>query len=235
MSASPSRNMSTRAQGRRLWIGGLLLVAICALGSPGNLQAKAFDDFFFAIQMDDEQRLRNWLLRGMDPNTISNDGFPAITYALVQDSPKAFAVLLKHPKTKLNQPDSRGDTPLMIAAARNKPDQLAALLQQGANVDRAGQWSALHYAAAAGSTSCIELLVKAKANLNAQSENGTTPLMMAARQGREDATRLMLRLGADPSPVNEAGFNAAGYAMRADRKELAMEIMRKEKALRRAP
>ncbi|HEX4918963.1 MAG TPA: ankyrin repeat domain-containing protein [Limnobacter sp.] len=188
-----------------------------------------------SIKMDDAQRLRNWLLRGMDPNTISNEGFPALAFAIVSDSPQAFTVLLKHPKTNLDQPDARGDTALMIACSRNKSEWVEALVKQGAAVNRVGQWSALHYAAAAGNLKSIEFLVKAKADVNALSENGTTPLMMAARQGKDDAARLLLRLGASPSPVNEAGFNAAGYAMRAKRQELALEIMRKEKTLRRAP
>ncbi|HEX4842224.1 MAG TPA: ankyrin repeat domain-containing protein [Limnobacter sp.] len=222
-------------QRRRLVASGLVLLLMGGLGAPGSLHAQAFDAFFMSIKMDDEQRLRNWLLRGIDPNTISNDGFPALAYAIVNDSPDAFAVLLKHPKTNLDQPDFRGDTALMIACSRNKPEWVEALLKQGASVDRAGQWSALHYAAAAGGLTSIGLLVKAKANLNALSENGTTPLMMAARQGKEEAVRLLLKMGANPSPVNDAGFNAAGYAMRANRKELALEIMRKEKALRRAP
>ena len=59
--------------------------------------------------------------------------------------------------------------------------------------------------------------------------------MMAAREGREPAARTLLKLGANPALKNQAGYNAAGYAMKAQRKELAFEIMKKEKALRTAP
>ena len=60
-------------------------------------------------------------------------------------------------------------------------------------------------------------------------------LVMAAREGRETAARALLKLGANPALTNQAGYNAAGYAMKAQRQELAFEIMKKEKALRKAP
>lgn len=217
----------------RALVGALVLLAMVGLSNPAR--ADAFDAFFMAIKMDDAQRLRNWLLRGMDPNTISNEGLPALAYAVVHESPQALAVLLQHQQTDLEQSDTKGDTALMIAASRSQADAIKVLLEAGAKADREGQWSALHYAAAAGCVPCVQLLANFKANLDAMSENGTTPLMMAARSGREDTARLLLKLGANPSPVNEAGFNAAGYAMRSKRSELAFEIMRKEKALRKAP
>ena len=215
---------------RRAFAGSLLLLAL-----PGVSLAGAFEDFFLAIQFDDEYRLKSLLLKGMDPNTVNEQGFPAITFGMMQDSPKAVRVLLSSGKLNPNQADRRGETPVMVACTLNKPDWVAALLAKGATIGGDGQWTALHNAAASGSSESIELLVKAGAKIDVLSPNDTTPLMMAAREGREASARVLLKLGANPALKNQAGYNAAGYAMKANQKERAVEIMKKERALRTAP
>jgi uncharacterized protein len=215
---------------RRAILGSLLLLALPRVALSG-----AFEDFFVAIKFDDEYRLRMLLLKGMDPDTVNEQGFPAIIFGMLQNSPNAVRLLLSSSKLNPNQADRRGETPLMVACTLNKPEWVEALLAKGATTGVDGQWTALHNAAASGSSESIELLVKAGAKIDVLSPNDTTPLMMAAREGREAASRLLLKLGANPALVNQAGYNAAGYAMKADRKELALEIMRKEKALRTAP
>jgi ankyrin repeat protein len=56
----------------------------------------------------------------------------------------------------------------------------------------------LHVAASWGDCEAIMLLVDAGADINAQGECGFTPLMEAVVQGRVDAVRLLLSLGAKP-------------------------------------
>jgi ankyrin repeat protein len=220
---------------RRRFSACLAAVLLLPALSPGVSHAGAFEDFFLAIRFDDENRLRALLLRGMDPNTVNEQGFPALVFAMMQESPNAVRVLLSSNKLNPDQPDPRGETPLMVACTLNKPEWVSGLLSKGAKQGADGQWTALHNAAAAGSSAAIELLVQAGENINVLSPNDTTPLMMAAREGREAAARTLLKLGANPGLKNQAGYNAAGYAMKAQRKELAFEIMKKEKALRKAP
>lgn len=203
----------------------LMLWSICA-------SAGAYEDFFTAIKFDDAPRLRGLLIRGFDPNTLSEDGTSGLVYAMQQESPAAFAVLLTSPAINPNVVDAKGDTPLMVAAANGQLDAVLSLIKRGADLGKEGAWTALHYAASAGSVPVIQALVAAGAPVDIRSENATTPLMMAARAGREEAVRKLLQLGADPALVNDAGFNAAGYALRAKKKELAFEIMRKERAIR---
>ncbi|MBU0783204.1 MAG: ankyrin repeat domain-containing protein [Gammaproteobacteria bacterium] len=213
----------------------MFMACVGLLTLPSVVCAGAFEDFFLAIKFDDEPRLRALLLKGMDPNTVNGDGFPAITFAMMQDSPNAVRALLLSGKLDPNQPDRRGETPLMVACTLNKPQWVATLLVKGAKQGAGGQWTALHNAAASGSAKSLELLVNAGGEVDVLSPNETTPLMMAAREGREDAVRTLIKLGANPTLINQAGYNAAGYAMKAGRNELAFEIMKKEKALRTAP
>lgn len=203
------------------------------LAAPNRVSwAGSFEDFFLAIQFDDESRLEALLKKGMDPNTVNSQGFPAITFAMMQNSSKSVRVLLLSDELNTDQLDMRGETPLMVACSVNQPDWVAALLARDAKLGADGQWTALHNAAASGSIESIELLLNAGANIDVLSPNETTPLMMAARQGFESAVFKLLELGADPALINQAGYNAAGYAIQAGRNELAYQIMEKERALR---
>lgn len=88
----------------------------------------------------------------------------------------------------------------------------------------------MHYAAVSGSVKSMRMLVEAGADINAFSPNGTTPLMMAAREGKEQAVRFLMSKGVDASVVNQSGFNAAGYAKRAKNEALAQELLKYAKA-----
>ncbi|HEX4856963.1 MAG TPA: ankyrin repeat domain-containing protein, partial [Limnobacter sp.] len=175
--------------------------------------AGAFEDFFKAIRFDDEHRLKNLLLKGMDANSTDEKGFPAITVAMLQDSPRAVAVLLRSPGLNPNQLDPRGESPLMVASALDRPEWVSALVAKGAKQGGNGQWTALHNAAASGSSRSVEILLKAGGRVDVLSPNDTTPLMMAARQGREQTARLLLKMGANPALKNQSGLDAAAYAL----------------------
>ncbi len=58
----------------------------------------------------------------------------------------------------------------------------------------------------------IRLLLDHNAYIDAESPNGSTPLMMAARYGSIDGARLLLDEGADATIKNEQGLTAADFA-----------------------
>ena len=87
---------------------------------------------------------------------------------------------------------------------------MKALIARGADVNKTG-WAPLHYAASAGTpqhTAIIALLLENHAYIDATSPNGTTPLMMAAHYGSNDAVQLLLDEGADPTLKNQLGLSA---------------------------
>jgi hypothetical protein len=81
-------------------------------------------------------------------------------------------------------------------------------------------WTALHYAAAAGNNEIVQTLLDRGADINARSPNLTTPLMIAAYEGYFPTVQLLLERGADVTLKNETGLNAADYAKRFDRKDI---------------
>jgi ankyrin repeat protein len=88
----------------------------------------------------------------------------------------------------------------------------------------------LHYAATKGDIPMIELLLDNDAYIDAESPNGTTPLMMAAQYGTPTAVKALLEAGADPSLKNGLGLSAIDFANRVSRADVAEVIARQIKA-----
>jgi len=63
----------------------------------------------------------------------------------------------------------------------------------------------------------MKQLLDKDAFINAQSPNGTTPLMMAAMYGSAAAVQLLLDEGADVAMKNQQGMTAADFAERGKR------------------
>lgn len=67
-------------------------------------------------------------------------------------------------------------------------------------------------------------LIERGADVNAPSPNGSTPLMLAAREGREKLVKMLLESGADPRAKSDWGDTALTMAMRYDRFQVAKMI-----------
>jgi len=73
-----------------------------------------------------------------------------------------------------------------------------------------GEW--LLYAACSGEQDEVELALRNKADVNARSPAGATPLITAAMQGHAEVARLLLDWGADPALATNRGLTAHGAA-----------------------
>lgn len=125
----------------------------------------------------------------------------------------------------INKTNRLGEQALQHAAWRGKLAAVRWLIERGARLDRDGpEWSALHYAVFAGHAEIVNFLMARGADINALSPNGSTPLMMAAREGREAIARTLLTAGARRDIVNEQGENALHWAMRNNNLSIAREI-----------
>lgn len=200
-----------------------LLVGISFLAFWGFSWAGSWDDFFNAIRLDNPNTLQALLQRGFDPNTVDQQGTPALIRALQEQSYRAAEVLANHPQIRAEVRSQRDESPLMLAALRGQEALVVKLVSIGAAVNKAG-WTPLHYAATGTTpqqTEVIALLLEHHAYIDAESPNGTTPLMMAVHYGTRESAELLLKEGADPALKNKLGLSAADFALRANRKDMA--------------
>ena len=188
--------------------------------------AGASEDFFRAVNIDNDRTVSSLLARGFDPNTRDEGGQVGLFLAMREDSPKVATALLAHPDVKVDAANGVGETPLMMAALRGRLDWTQRLIERGGQVQREG-WTPLHYAASGPEPKVVTLLLDRGAAINALSPNRTSPLMMAARYGDEASADLLLARGADAKLRNEPGLSAADFARLASRDALAERLERR--------
>jgi ankyrin repeat protein len=185
--------------------------------------AGSYDDFFKAIKEDNPVVLSNLMNRGFDVNTISPQGEYALILAFREPRLKAARVLIGWPNLNAEVRSAQDESPLMLAALHGLLAECQGLIERGADVNKSG-WAPLHYAATNGHLAVMQLLIEENAYLDAESPNGSTPLMMAAHYGTPSAVKLLLESGADPTLKNNLGLSAIDFAHQANRLESAAII-----------
>jgi len=147
-------------------------------------------------------------------------GASAVADAAQAGDRTAVANLLKQ-AADVNAAQADGMTALHWAALRADAALAQTLLYAGANVKAATRLNAytpLLLAAKDGRASVVDPLVKAGADVNGRTTNGTTALMFAAASGSVDAVMALVDRGADVNakePVR--GFTAIMFAAASDR------------------
>jgi ankyrin repeat protein len=185
--------------------------------------AGAYDDFFSAIVQDNAAEVSELLARGFDPNTVDPAGQAGLLLAIKSESIKVAELLASAPQLKAEVRNSADESALMLAALKGHIGLCRVLIAKGADVNKTG-WAPLHYAATGGHLEVLRLLLEEHAYIDAESPNGTTPLMMAALYGTPTAVKLLLEAGADPLLKNHQGLSAIDFANRDNRTESAQII-----------
>ena len=180
------------------------LIAAPAVAAP-------IDSLIKSVKFDDVDGVKKLLAKGMDPNSVDNQGMPLLVLAAREKSDKVGAALLANPKTNVEIEDKAGENAMMMAALNGDLEFVKQLIAKDAEVNKKG-WAPLHYAAANGHDDIVKLLLDHSAYVDAGSPNGTTPLVMAARGGHVSTVKLLLDNGADLTVKNQIGLTALDFA-----------------------
>ncbi|MCF8197294.1 MAG: ankyrin repeat domain-containing protein [Sulfuritalea sp.] len=185
--------------------------------------------FSFAIENGDIKQAREWLDAGLSPDF---EGMPIGTGVMIGawEGNVPMMELFAERGADINKTNAIGEQALLHAAWKGHLSAVRWLVEHGASLNRQGkQWAALHYAVFAGHIDVARYLLQQGADINALSTNGSTPLMMAAREGQESIAKELLAAGARADIVNEYGDDALRWAMRNNNLKIAREIAGRER------
>jgi uncharacterized protein len=194
-----------------------------------SVKASSYEDFFIAVEKDNAIIAGDLLERGFDPNTLHTSGHPALIYALREKSLNVVKLLLEQPKTQIEVRTPQDESPLMLAALHGFFDIGVKLIARDADVNKSG-WTPLHYAATGGNLKMIQLLVENHAYIDAESPNGSTPLMLAAMYSTATSVAFLLEAGADSTVKNQLGLTALDFALKAKQQDSANLIKKAVRA-----
>ena len=113
-----------------------------------------------------------------------------------------------------NLADNLGHTPLHIAAARGRTNEVKLLLDAGAKVNAVTKDGStpLHTAADHGYENVARTLLRAGAKVNALTKDGSTPLHRAAGSGFTGVSKVLLDAGAKVNAVTKNGSTPLHHA-----------------------
>ncbi len=139
---------------------------------------------------------------------------PSAIFEAIRNNDLAF--LKSMPNSDAERKDGKGATPLMYAAAFGSPEAMKLLLDKGASVNAKNSFDATALLWAACDPVKTRMLVERNADVNVQSRQGRTPLMIAARcDGNSATVGLLLSKGADPRRSDASGVTALQQAAHA--------------------
>ncbi|MBS1198784.1 MAG: Ankyrin [Proteobacteria bacterium] len=170
--------------------------------------------FSASLETGDVSSAKKWLEGGLKPDFEGSRIGSGLMIGAWEGNIELMRLFLAH-GADINYVSTTGESALVLAAWKGKLDVVKWLLERGAKINAAPrQWSALHYASFAGHKEVMDYLIAQGANIDARSTNGSTPLMMAIYEGREDMARILIEKGADRKLKNDFGDGGLEWAMR---------------------
>ncbi|KAN0137681.1 Ankyrin repeat-containing domain protein [Lactarius tabidus] len=153
-------------------------------------------------------------------NMRDNSGNTALHFAASKGHFEVIRMLLER-GADVNSLNDMGLTPFHRASQVQREGQqriMCLLLDHGANVNMhdSRRNTALHFTASEGHLEVARMLLRLKADVNSQNDEGLTPLQRASqvrREGQQDIMRLLLDHGANVDMRDNSGNTALHFAV----------------------
>ena len=159
-----------------------------------------------------------WFLeKGATVACESNRGWNTLHYAAQGGDTDIISLIHTH-LPNIESKTGEGHTPLMVAALCGKLHAVKWFLEKGATVacESNRGWNTLHYAAQGGDTDVISLIHTHLPNIESNTGEGYTPLMVAAFCGKLHAVQWFLERGANPWAKDNKGEDSFYHASSCD-------------------
>ena len=164
------------------------------------------------------------LAAGADPDITDVDGYTCFHDAVDAGCNKETLTAIMNHAANIHAANKKGVTPLMAAVCKGNVDAIKVLLSAGA--DRKDCDTCLHSAIRSRcSKEILQTLISHGADVNATNEHGVAALRLTYQMGNEDTINELLRAGADPNIVDEAGETCLHTAIRSKCSEKHLEAL----------
>jgi ankyrin repeat protein len=171
-----------------------------------------------AAEVANTEILKVLLEVGANVDSPNADGQTALQAVARTGNVEAAKLLIDHGATVDARETWGGQTALMWASARRHPEMMQLLISKGADVNAAsinrdyqrhvtaegrpksldsGGLTPLLYAARENCMSCVDVLIKAGADIDLPDPDGVTPLLVAVMNANWDLARQLIDAGAD--------------------------------------
>lgn len=172
------------------WRATAVCAVVAMLSAPGRAGAQTLEESLRAALEGNLVTVQRLVERGTSPDTSDQEGNSLLMLASRAGHAPVVSYLLSR-KAAVNARSRYGDSALLAASLKGHTVVAKILLAAGAELNPQG-WTPLHYAAFEGRVEMVKFLLDKGADKNAVAPNDYTPLMLAVRNGHEDAARALL-------------------------------------------
>lgn len=181
---------------------------------------------FHALKNDNIQQFNFFEQAGANMSLPDADGNTLLLWALKNDKDMSLLKRLAGNESIINQANSNGETPFLVALTQGKPDMVSFLLNEGAdiNVQTASGLSPLWFALEQNDMNLFSQFAQKGADVNSL-RNGETPLTYALQKNDVNLINSLVSLGADPTIDNSAGQTPLSITLKNNQSDLFNQFL----------
>ena len=166
----------------------------------------------FAVHRREEAMVECLLKSGADVNVLEADGSTALHRASKNGSAGIVKLLLDSGANTQMLERRDGRSPLYLACFHDRLEVVRLLLQEGANPNVIETIPPLHVATGYNRLAMVECLLEYRADIEAISSDGFTPLINAVYYGHLPAVEMLIKRGADRTFKTKTGGGPLHFA-----------------------